>query len=243
MKKYSLTKNDFILHLWEQLYFLDSSLTNFSKYKIVNSLDNKALGLPFDFNLPTEIEAKRIATSIRVLIHDKNKSESLLKHLNIKSKIRFVDSAAPNDGRLHSMTGMTGVRGSKNDGYFGLVAKINNQGQLNSVPLFIQHLKEWYQSYQKIDFNTWWDNLIIEVAGQSFSRKDIVLMIADKDGGAHVDKIVSEEYITTKNSSIELNILGTKIALERNVVFATVAQIGWELLNSIDNSIDKQLIN
>lgn len=236
MKNYNLTIPDLLRHLEEQMYFLDISLSNFASHKLIDKFENKDLGLPFFIKISTEIEAKRIATSIRVMTHDTDKSKSLLKHLNIKNNMEFIDSAAPNDGKLHSMTGMIGVRGSSSDGYYGLVAKINNEGQLISVPLYKQHLKEWYKSYQKVSFNTWWDNIIIDVAGLKFSRYDIVKYVANKDGGAHIDKDLPDDYFNAKNSPLNLNISGIQVDLLRNVVYASVAQIGWELLNSIDNS-------
>lgn len=236
MKLHNLTKPDLLKHLEEQMYFLDISLSNYASHKLIEQFENKDLGLPFIVKISTEIEAKRIATSIRVLTHDTNSSVSLLKQLNIKCSLKFIDSAAPNDGILHSMTGMIGVRGSGNDDYYGLVAKVNSEGQLLSVPLYQQHLRERYKSYQKVSFDTWWNNIIMEVSGCKLSRKDIVRFVSNKDGGAHIDKTLSDEYYVTKNSPLNLNIMGNKVDLLRNTVYASVTQIGWELLNSIDDS-------
>jgi hypothetical protein len=38
-------------------------------------------------------EAKRLATTLRLLLHDTKKSRSLLTHLGLKNKLRFVDTA------------------------------------------------------------------------------------------------------------------------------------------------------
>ncbi len=212
MTKYQLTYQDYISSLDEQLYFLETSLSKFGE---------------------NEIEAKRISTVIRVLVHDTNNSTSLLKHLNKKDEMKFINSSSPNDGRLHSMTGMIGVRGVNAEQYFGLVAKLNENGMLISVPLFQQHLPEWIEKYSKISFQDWWSMEIIKIGGISLTRKQIILHVANKDGGAHIDDSLPEQYHKTKKSKLNLNIMGIDTDLERNVVFASVAQIGWELQSSI----------
>ncbi len=212
MGNYQLTDDDLRDSLNEQLYFLKTSLDNFPN---------------------SEIEAKRIATTIRVLVHNTKSSTSLLKSLRLKKTLSFVNSASPNDGRLHSMTGMVGVRGSNSEQYFGLIAKINNNGILTSVPLFHQHLEEWYASYQTLDFNDWWEMEIIKIQDLGLSRKQLVLFAANKDGGAHVDTGLPKQYHEAKTSKLKLNILGSEREFDKNVIYASIAQIGWELKRTI----------
>jgi hypothetical protein len=237
MEKYTLTPEDLFHSLEEQLYFLDSSLTNYSEHKTIKKYENKVLGKHFNTELKTEIEAKRIATIVRILLHDTTNSTSLLKLLGIKDTISYLDTSAPNDGRLHSMTGMSGVRGSNSNQYLGLVAKINTGGSLIATPLYRQHLEEWYQGYLKLNFADWWGKEIINIKGHKHTRSNLILTVANQDGGAHIhkDKTLPSEYYATKNSNLTLNIQGVETEFERNIVYASIAQIGWELLNSIDN--------
>ncbi|HLA59114.1 MAG TPA: hypothetical protein VK622_10155 [Puia sp.] len=237
MQHIALTRQELLALLEEQLYFLDNALSNFSLHKMIEKCNNKVIGKPVNVSVSTEVEAKRIAVIIRVLVHDTANSTSLLKYLNIIDNIEFIDSSLPDDGKLHSMTGMHGVRGVNPDQYFGLVGKINSNGSLISVPLFEQHLPEWFESYKKVDFQKWWQESIICTDGHSHSRREIVLNMANKDGGAHVDNLLPEKYTKTKDTALTLNIEGVKTDLERNVVYASVAQIGWELINSIDHPI------
>lgn len=58
--------------------------------------------------------------------------------------------------------------------------------------------------------------------------------VANKDGGAHVDSQLPMNYYVTKQSELQLNILGIETSFERNIAYASVVQIGWELLNSIE---------
>jgi hypothetical protein len=208
--------------LKEQLYFLNSSISLFAKHSTI------------DDTLTTEVEAKRIALAIRILIHDTPKSKSLLHLLHTKDKLNFIDSSSPDDGKLHSMTGMVGVRGINSNQYIGLVAKVNMGNALIATPLFQQHLKEWYSSYHKLSFDAWWNNVVMKIDGNSLTRKDLALSLVNKDGGAHYDPNLPSSYAHAKNSKLVLNVKGVYTEFERNIVYASVAQIGWELLNSID---------
>lgn len=150
-----------------------------------------------------------------------------------KSILKFLDTSAPDDGRLHSMTGMVGVRGGQRGNYFGLVAKVELEGEYIALPLYKQHLPDWYQSYRRISFDEWWNNIVLKIDEHALSRKDLVLSMANKDGGAHIDIKKPENYTLAKEAKIVLDIRGVKTEFSRNVVCASVAQIGWELLNSI----------
>lgn len=216
MTNYQLTQQDYLDSLNDQLSFLDASLKNFT----IN-----------------EAESKRIATTIRVLIYDTKNSTSLLKHLNKKSSINFINSAPPNNDMLHSMTGMSNVNGAPKSQYLGLVGKINDNGKFLAIPLFKQHLKEWYKRYTHLQFDKWWEMEIISSNGVSLCRKDIVLVVANKDGGAHVDKKLPENYNYVKKTKLTLNISGKEVEFEKNIIYASIAQVGWEIKQSIENSL------
>lgn len=239
MTHIELTRHDLLISLEEQLYFLDESISNFSQHKTTKKLENKVIGNPVQTKILSEIEAKRIATIIRVLLHDTSTSNSLLKQLEVKDNLCFLDTASPNDGMLHSMTNMSGVRASNSNQYLGLVAKINTGDSLIATPLYNQHLKEWYDGYQKLKFDIWWNNTVININGNALKRKDLILNAANKDGGAHIDAKLPNDYGITKKTNLILNIQGTETEFERNIVYASIAQIGWELLNSIEYDDNK----
>ncbi len=236
MTHVELTRNDLLNSLEEQLYFLDSSISNFSSYKTAKKCVNKVMGKSLQIEVVSEVEAKRIAVIAQLLLHDTPKSFSLLGKLGMKESLRLVDTAASNDGRLHSMTNLHGVRGSRSDHYYGLVAKINDVNGLNSVPLYIQHLKEWHDQYPKLKFEDWWQNrIVIKLGTTELSREKLIGYARNKDGGAHIDKDgLPVDYEIAKRTNLRLNIEGHDTEFGRNVVYASIAQIGWELLNSIE---------
>ena len=55
-------------------------------------------------------EAARLATSVRVLLHDTNSSHSLLKQLGVKNQIKYHDTAfLDSPGNLLAYTGLCGL--------------------------------------------------------------------------------------------------------------------------------------
>ena len=96
---YCLKKPELLYFLREQLYFLDRSLLNFSRYDTVESLKNRVIGSAITLKIESEIEAKRLAVIVRTLLHDTSKSTSLLSHLSVKSHFKYIDTKFSNDER------------------------------------------------------------------------------------------------------------------------------------------------
>ncbi len=164
-------------------------------------------------------EIKRLAVSARVLVHDTNASTSLLTLCNRKS-IRFFDSADPyDDANLLSHSSLVQIH-------------MSNRGALPKAQLDDAMTPRW------VDFDEWWNGIVlVDSAKNEFSRKDIVLHLANKDGGAHVDQQIDEKYnnLRTKNSLGWVTVLGDgrQIAGDDHVP-ATMRQIGHELAKSLD---------
>ena len=125
-------------------------------------------------------EAKRLATSIRVLVHDTHNSISLLSQLGKKS-ILFYDSANDYepDNILTQSSLLVIIMGPEEAKYIAPLDKFENR-----------------KTYRKRSFNNWRNRVYIfkDKNGELFSRKDIVLGVADTDGGAHVDPQLKQNY-------------------------------------------------
>jgi hypothetical protein len=189
---------DFIEHLRRQLGFLERSCASYDAgYKD---------------------EAIRIATIIRVLIHNTRASTSLLKHLN-ETTINLLSTTTEPSPQTISFIGLGIMRitGGKSD----YVPKLGDGPSINaSVPVI-----------------KWWDQIVMVLNGQRISRKDIVLAAANKDGGAHVDAELSAEYkalakdgavgsfvYQTQDARVEAPIQGAHLV--------SLRQLGYELLHS-----------
>jgi hypothetical protein len=113
-------------------------------------------------------EAIRIGVVIRVLCHDTQSSVSLLKQMGQKTTLRLATTAktVPNDflettdfGEL--MAGMT----------------FSHNLEYDQVP----------EDSPTILCTDWWEQPVFIRDKKAYTRKDIVLSAANKDGGAHVD--------------------------------------------------------
>lgn len=168
------------------------------------------------FDVGCGSEAKRVATSIRVLVHDSAMSHSLLGQLGCKESLDFLSSATPN--RV------------KNIGpYWGL---------LNislPKPIYVPKLNK--DTARPMRFSDWWQEKILKDGDQTlYSRRDLVFFLANKDGGAHVDPEMDDAYqrLTRENHiGIEVAVAGKQIKWNENPVLPSVRQIGHEILETL----------
>lgn len=121
-------------------------------------------------------EAARIAVSLRVLLHDTRSSVSLLTHLGAKSSIKLA---------------------SKTSDDTAILAKPGIKGFLKTSMVIIQIgkcLPDLSPADRFVDVSTWLDECIIAFPPNQVSRSQVMLWVANKDGGAHVDSTVPPEY-------------------------------------------------
>lgn len=153
MAKVPQTHDELKEHFREQVGFIEKSAEAF---------DNGA-----------ENEFKRIATSLRVILHNTRDSKSILKQLKQfgMMDVEFLDSSFPYNEDGASFHGLVSVTNGK---YAPLLDVLN---------------------FRKLDFEAWWNCYVVrDNNGNKFSRKDLVLYSTNQDGGAHVDPKLDERY-------------------------------------------------
>lgn len=162
-------------------------------------------------------EAKRIATSLRLLLHDTNSSRSLLKLLSVKDKLWFFDVAHPYDGRNI----------------------LSEDLLLNWTSPII----EATSLTPRKKFDDWWENQVVITTNGSnlktFSRKQIVLFLANQDGGAHVDpEIDADYYEMTRNNKYGWVLMkdGTEEPLSNDRFKLSVITIAFEVCETLHRS-------
>jgi hypothetical protein len=165
-------------------------------------------------------EAVRIATHIRILLHDTRSSTSLLTHLGAKQRITLSSSVegAPHPQAVFSVTMLrTTIRGGGETTY---------AAQLDPKYLLPMAVDGWW-------------NQIVYVLGQvRCSRKNLVLGAADKDGGAHVDAALAPDYDTVATTGERgfwhfspTNDLDNMQPV-KDVHLVYLRQMGFEIMNS-----------
>ncbi len=164
-------------------------------------------------------EAKRLAHTLRVLLHDSETSYSLLGQLDLKSN-PFWSTAQPFDP-MNIMP------------YCGLVQICLTGSGAYYMP-FLDQLP--HGSAKQVDFTTWWSEVVfIDKHKTQFNRRDIVLFLSDQDGGSHVDPALDPGYsrLSRQESlTFSLSVRGKKVLLV-NPERAAVRQIAHEVLKSL----------
>jgi hypothetical protein len=162
-------------------------------------------------------EAKRLAVSLRVLLHDTPASKSLLGQLGMKGE-PFCDTAS---GRPRTVI----------TSYAGLVGMSFMGGPSKFVP----HLNSG--SHRFLPFDQWWNApVIVDSKQREISRKRLVLAVCNKDGGAHVDPELDDIYadLSRSNSMRRLRSAGAGWEPIIGVEHASVRQVAHEVLRTLD---------
>ncbi len=185
------------------------------------------------FDSGLEAIGKHIALSLRVLLHQSGKSRSLLDQLELRSG-RFLDSAGPlTPGNLLTECNL-------------VAHSISNSGG-SYIPLITAG---FHLPVRPISFVSWWNDPILkDNLGRTFCRRELVLHVADTDGGAHVDPELDEAYMALSRSNalnwvfVSGSSIDSLMKVESQSVFegrpelACMRQIAHELLCTINQFV------
>jgi len=168
-------------------------------------------------------EARRMALAIRILLHDTSRQTSLLTHLGLKQSITYYDTASEIDPRQHGshlslLTLLMPIVDGK-PGPSRVEARLDNQPQSPKSEMQ--------------EFATWWTMPVIrDDRGETYSRQDIVLFLANQDGGAHVDLKVDPKYLRlARGEATEWRPVGPSAAeFVEGIELATARQVAHEVL-------------
>jgi hypothetical protein len=156
-------------HLAEQVDFIRSSVQRFDQGHLA--------------------EAKRLAVHLRILLRDsggRRPQVALLTQLGSDFHWRFVDSVVvPLDfvGPTSPYHGLAAIRMEANE----------SGGKIAFESLFASGEVE--PPNVRRAFSDWWPRMVMRDAeNRRFSRADLVLTVANQDGGAHVDPTLDEDY-------------------------------------------------
>lgn len=167
-------------------------------------------------------EAKRLSVTVRMLVHDTSSSTSLLGQLDSKVTASFYNTAPKETPRSIC-------------GYFGLIGLAMRPNIAGVFAPRLDNLQKVAKPYM-VPFAEWWDTVVIrDEEGKTFSRKEIILNIANKDGGAHVDPRLNKAYSMLSNGQTVgwQGVQGGKIENVRFIELATARQIAHEVLGSL----------
>lgn len=171
-------------------------------------------------------EAKRLAVTIRVLVHDTRRSHSLLSQLDQKNTSICDSSFDYDPNSLIAHAGLAGI-------------SVNPPKVEHAAPLDGDDPSR----FRWVDFEKWWNAVIfVYDGGRELTRKELVLAVSNQDGGAHVDPALDEDYARLSRQ----NALGRFTFDEAGEVslckaeLVSVRQIAHELLKSLKPGYTKK---
>ena len=165
------------------------------------------------------VEGRRLATSIRVLLHDTRNSKSLLGQMGLKSIKYWSIKGHKPEILLSTYSGLT------------LLQKDSTDSPWRYVPAFNLIRGE----PKKLQFSEWWNEIVvIDNKRRTFTRKEIVMNVANTDGGAHIDPSLDEAYwdFSREDSLGTIIINGERVPCE-NPELACVRQITHEIFKTL----------
>jgi hypothetical protein len=170
------------------------------------------------FDAGDHAEAQRIATTLRVLLHQLGSSRALLIELGTRDQIGWLDTA----GSLLPLEGS-----AQTPLVFVRVEKRSEQSKATWLPTLdawdhrLQERPELSPDVEEtlargradqslrsrgrwLPFDEWWDaDVLRDKVGQTFTRADLVRALANTDGEAQVDRDLLQVYdrLSRPNSS------------------------------------------
>lgn len=176
-------------------------------------------------------EAKRMAVQIRVLLHDTKESKSLLTQLGWKQDLRYLDTAMNyNPKSFSSHHGLVGLLATPEKAtYFAFLDDYPPTGRPNNY----------------VSFPDWWNKVVISDQRKiQYDRRELIMALANKVGGAHVDPNLDHDYVElTKNNSIGWFYFNeSEEAPILNIELFSVRQICFEIISTIERYLSKENI-
>ena len=168
-----------------------------------------------------EDEAIRIAVVLRTLFHQTRASTSLVNHLG--NPELEMPSYVPLDFDSEEVIFFQGLS----------LAEIVHTKSARLLPL----LGKGPPTLIYLSFEQWW-NQVVWVSGElKLTRRSIVLGAANKDGGAHVDENLPEDYsrFIAEDGFMEMPVgtFGTNEVYRynfKNTHYSSLRQIAWEAM-------------
>lgn len=175
-------------------------------------------------------EALTMAVRLRTLLHHTRSSAAALVSSGHLDRMRFADSvgAVPDDGRLY--LGMLMHEISPRPA--GRAPYVKFRAPLGAHLRRISPGRQARMIFEAPAFATWWTAIVVRDAdGRTLSRKNIVLNVANKDGGGHLDLHLPDDYLAMSRSpsTIGIGMEVESVAYDGgNPMPALVRQVTWE---------------
>ncbi|MGQ3171063.1 MAG: hypothetical protein ACT6R9_10375 [Methylophilus sp.] len=199
-----------------------------------------------------EFHAESMAGRLRILLHHNpsKRSHALLQQIGLLSELSFIDSGIRKDRLIVAYSKTEAAEGGftarPSPAETGLVIPCSMNGEWKFMAPLVKNryipeaaLHSCIQS--PTDFNDWWETPFIENSNEKiFSRKNIVTIMANQDGGSHVDPDIDADFsdLCQDFHNIMAGSEPESIKpIQTNIASATIRQITYELMATIDEKL------
>ncbi len=185
------------------------------------------------FDTGHEDEGEQLAHRARLLLHDTGHSHSLLDQLGVKTALGYTDTSIHHARETKHLGG--GLHVATVTAHAGLVGwRTTESGSWVYAPGLAP---EGDRINPPVAFEQWWRKSLLEdTSGRPITRRSVVLDVANKDGGSHVDPVLPEAFRQlSSGSSLPFQTGSEDGSSEaiRGFVMATTRQIAFELLDTL----------
>ena len=171
------------------------------------------------YDTGSEFEAKRMALTLRVLLYDSGNGSSLLGLLHLKKKMQFISTAQPYQSNNFLTQQCLAQMNIGNQGGKFLPLFNNSRAKLLSC-------KDWLQEIVMDDSKK-----------NVYRRIQLIKLLANKDGGAHVDEKICDELAPLKDPYVSawgvIDSAGMEHPMSNDVVYCSMRQMAYEVLQSL----------
>ncbi len=205
------------------------------------------------FDAGQENEALRLSTTLRVLLHQTPKSNSLLNQMNLLTSLAYVDSGARRASLIQVLNQQAPAGMVYNfdiaDTLLVFSSVIGDEIKF-IAPLMRSRFVTADPKHAAVvptrSYKDWWEDRFMEVTnGHAFSRKDIVLALANKEGGTHLDPDIEIKFDDLYQDNLGTEAGTDSIPFQKvkpNIAYATVRQIAYEVMATFDDHFGTDLI-
>ena len=208
--------------------------------KIAEEIRDYLIRLCKDYDNGNTFAIVLVAVLLRTLLKTKRRKKEELSTISVLEQLGlhtmpFVDSTAlkgsfsfwqfGNNICNHTFL-MQNVYGGL------LIKKVTNKD--NGLNLDFLPLLDANKNSRTLPFEEWYQGVVFESKEYSFTRENCIEHVADKDGGAHLDRNIPMDYYTFRQpTALHVLIDGQLAVFNQNPVYVSVRQIAWEVLESI----------
>jgi hypothetical protein len=171
------------------------------------------------FYAGSDVQALNVSIALRVLIVDSVKNKSLLSRLRPDYWELDIRDKPLSPKTIFALPAPIQIAGSGTKQFI--------RPDLQSPP------------YQSTTLQKWWHDHYQAIHGHRLSKRQIVLTLCDKAGGAHIDATIPDSHLLLAQPpfAFQMDNGGEIITMQPNLVYGVTGQSGYEMQDYLERHL------